>query len=150
MNDIDSVTALALAGSRRKPMLWFVAIMGAVLLGVMIATGRDPAHDWPLHNSAGAFVAAAAILFVLVCAVWPLYRAGVCVAQGILIVNTGLGTSRMALADLRVHGLRVIDLNEHGELKPGLRLGGHQPARFCRWMVSAAQRRDRRMPAARP
>lgn len=121
MNDIDAGNSLALAGSRRKPMLWVTTIMGILVLGATLAIGLGPVHGWHLHASAGApVIALLLLLFIL----WTLQRAGVRVAQGMLIVNTGLGTSRMALADLRAHGLHVVDLNDQRELKPMLRLFG--------------------------
>ena len=121
MNNTDLGTTLALAGSRRKPMLWLVAIMGVVFLGATLWMRFGPAYGWHPRESAGA---PAILLLVLLLLIWMLQRAGVRVDQGKLIVNTGMGTSRMALADLRVHGLRVVDLSEHSELKPGLRLFG--------------------------
>jgi hypothetical protein len=41
-----------------------------------------------------------------------------------LIVNTGTGTKRIALKALRAHGLRVVDLSGHTELKPLIKLWG--------------------------
>ncbi len=124
MNDIDAGQPLELAGSLRKPVYWLLAILGIVFLGVMVALALVNPHGLRVHAPVHVFFAPAIVLLALLFIVWSLRRARVRVDQGELIVNTGTGTKRIALSVLRAHGLRVIDLDEHAELKPFLRLWG--------------------------
>lgn len=123
MNDIDSGKTLALAGSLGKPMLWMAALMAIPITGSIVAL--TVGHVRGIHLPTGLIYLVPFFLALLLLVVaWSLLRVRVRVDQGSLIVNTGLGTSRMALSDLRAHGVRVVDLGEHRELKPALKLGG--------------------------
>ncbi len=66
------------------------------------------------------------IVFVggLLAVAWSIRRSGVRVEQDTLVVNTGTGSKRIAFTALRAHGLRVVDLSEHAELKPAIKLWG--------------------------
>ncbi len=124
MSDLDAGTSLALAGSLRKPLGWLLAILGIALVGITVAVTLGNTYGSHLHAPVNVFLAPAIILLVLLLIVWSLRRASVRVDQGMLIVNTGVGSKRVALADLRAHGLSVIDLHERTELRPIVRLWG--------------------------
>jgi hypothetical protein len=128
---------LALQGSLQRPLRW-LGVLGAIpfvitvlVLGVMTAS-----------SSAGHPAPPLLLLAVIPAAVlighWLLMRrvrgVGASVAHGELVVNTGLSTKRIALAQLRKHGLRVIDLRERTEFKPWLRtMGTSLPGLAAGW-----------------
>ena len=135
MNNVDTGKSLILAGSLRKPLIWLVALTGFPFLGMVTAltlalTCVMHASTAPLPTA--AFIAPVIILvavpvIILVAMlflVWSLRQAGVYVDQGELVVNTGLGRKCIALSRLRAQGLRIVDLNEHSELKPFIRIWG--------------------------
>jgi len=136
-NTTNGSSMLALQGSLQRPLRW-LGVLGAIpfvitvlVLGVMTA-----------RSSAGQPVPPLLLLVVIPAAVlighWLIMRrlrgVGVSVAGGELVVNTGLRTKRIALAPLRKHGLRVIDLRERTEFKPWLRtMGTSLPGLAAGW-----------------
>ena len=123
MSDIDGGTTLALSGSRGKPMLWLAGLMAIPLL-LVVAFGADHAH---MHGATPGNAQRIAIVLVCVVAVLILLlmsRANVRVDQGALIVNTSVGTKRIPLANLRAHGLHLVNFGTHPELRPVVKLWG--------------------------
>lgn len=127
MNNIDAGKSLALAGSLRKPLIWLLALTGfpfvVMIVALTLVLTRLPAGS-TAHMPTAALFAPVIVLFAMFLLVRSLVRTGVTIDQGELVVNTGLGRKRIALSRLRAHGLRVVDLNEHGELKPFIRTWG--------------------------
>jgi hypothetical protein len=118
---------LALQGSLRRPLRWF-GVLGAIpfvitvlVLGVMTArsSAGHPAPPLLLLALIPAVVLIGHLLLM------RRFRGiGVSVAGGELVVDTGMSTKRIALVQLRKHGLRVIDLRERTDLEPWLRTMG--------------------------
>ncbi|MDE2256915.1 MAG: hypothetical protein KGK05_04025 [Xanthomonadaceae bacterium] len=127
MSGIDGGTTLALSGSRAKPMLWLAGLMGIPLLFVAAALGRG--HS-PVHaatpdqaNLIGSVVVGA--LVVLLLGLLLLMRnSSVRVDQGVLIIHTSVGTKRIPLANLRAHGVHLVNFSTHPELRPVIKLWG--------------------------
>jgi Bacterial PH domain len=118
---------LALQGSLQRPLRWFGVlcaipfVITVVVLGVVTARGSSGHPAPPLLL---LVLIPAAVLIGHLLLMRRLHRIGVSVADGELVVNTGLSTKRIALTQLRKHGLRVIDLRERTEFKPWLRIMG--------------------------
>lgn len=127
MSDIDEGKPLELAGSRVKPMLWLVGLMGIPVLFVAAAlsTGHSPVHAaTPDQANLIGFVIICALAFLLLALLLLVRSARVRVDQGVLIVRTGVGTQRIALANLRAHGLLLVNFSMHPELRPIIKLWG--------------------------
>jgi len=127
MTDIDAGKALALNGSLERPLRWLVAIMAIPIVGSIVAISLTLSHvaaEARIPMLAAATIAPLTILLVMGVLVRSFKRAGVYVDQGELVIKPGIGSKRIALSALRKNGLRVVDLNEHKELKPMLRLWG--------------------------
>ena len=128
---------LALQGSLQRPLRW-LGVFGAipfvivvVVLGVVTARGSTEHSAPPLLV---LMLIPAAVLIGHWLLMRRLHRIGVSVADGELVVNTGLSTKRIALAQLRKHGLRIVDLRERTELKPWLRtMGTSLPGLAAGW-----------------
>lgn len=127
MSDIDGATPLALSGSRGKPMLWLAGLMGIPLLFVAAAlgTGHSPVHAaTPEQANRIGIIVVCAVVILLLALLHLMRSANVRVDQGTLIVNTSVGTKRIALANLRAHGMRIVNFSEHPELRPIIKLWG--------------------------
>jgi len=119
---------LPLAGSPRAPLFFLSAIMIVPVIGIVAALGAM--HFSPAAASIRLPFPEALLLVPLLLAaltIWlwrSLARAGVRIESGDLIVNTGLGSKRVALSRLHAAGLRVVDLSERPELRPRWRTWG--------------------------
>lgn len=121
------MSLLPLRGSARGPLLFLAAIMLVPVVGVLAAIvvicctpafSGQPPIPWPV------LLAPLLLAGVTVLLGRSLARAGVRAGDGRLIVTTGVGRKQVALSSLRAAGLRVVDLDEHTELKPRWRLWG--------------------------
>jgi len=129
---------LPLAGDLGRPVRW-LAVLSILPLAIVIGVlayvtthgkpGQAPA-PWPLVIAIPLLVGAVQAVFVRSFA-----RAGVFVAQGELIVRTGVGTQRIALSNLRKHGVRRADVDSGSSpLRPWLRTrGGALPGLQSGW-----------------
>lgn len=127
MSDIDLGKRLILSGSLDRPTRWLLAIMLIPAIGIIVAIAFGLPHAAAQARAPAAFAAAVVPLVVLLAVgmiIRSLKRAGVSVEQGTLVINTGMGSKRIALSALRKHGVSVANLNERTELKPWLRLWG--------------------------
>ena len=127
MNDIDERKTMALAGSRAKPMLWLAGLMGIPMLFVAVALGRghSPVHaTTPDQANLIGIVIAGALVVVLLGLLLLMRSSSVRVDQGILIVGTSVGTKRIPIANLRAHGLHLVNFSTHPELRPIIKLWG--------------------------
>ena len=126
MSAANEPHTLALAGSTRTAMRWLIALttIPFVITLTVLASVFHGAHGASPAPLALLFALPAVVLLAQFLLVRGIARAGVSVAQGELIVNTGLGTRRVPLSRLRQHGVRVIDLAARPELKPMLRTWG--------------------------
>lgn len=118
---------LALAGSLRTAMGWLIALTGIPFVVVVVVLGSVFLHPAPGQAPPPLlllFAIPAIVLFAQLLLVRGIARAGVSVAQGELVVNTGLGTKRVPLSRLRKQGVQVVNLGERTELKPMLRTWG--------------------------
>jgi hypothetical protein len=109
-------------------MLWLVAIAALPPLALLIALGLFRARIAPaaaVHPlPVAVFIAPLVLIAIIALLAIKLRRAGVRVEGDTLIVNTGVGNKRVALANLRARGLHVIDLHERTELKPLIKTWG--------------------------
>jgi len=127
MSTAPDLTPLPLAGSLERPLRWLYVLSAlplvisiAVLAVVAMRSGNAQAGpSLPLLVAIPAIVLLAQLLLVR-----SIRRVGASIGGGELVLNTGLGTKRIALAHLRKRGVRVIDLATHAELKPWLRTMG--------------------------
>src|ERR1700722_11056018 len=129
MRDSNSVTELPLISSGRNPIFSIVAIIAVpivVVLAVAFGISRTlAAHPtvWPLS---GAMVVAFCAIPLIVIRIMK--RAGAAVEGNELVIRTGFGAKRISLSNLRRHGLQVVDLSQHPELKLRIRtLGTSMP-----------------------
>ncbi|HEV8692859.1 MAG TPA: PH domain-containing protein [Lysobacter sp.] len=86
----------------------------AVLIGTAILMMREP-QAWIALP-----IAFASFTFLAV----TLRRRRVSLSNGTLIVTAGLNTRRVAIGDLDLSSARIVDLREHHEWKPSLKLFG--------------------------
>jgi hypothetical protein len=127
MSDIDEGKVLELAGSRIKPMIWLAVLMGIPLLFVAAALGmgHSPVHAvTPDQANLIGIVVVCALVILLLALLLLMQRARVRMDQGTLIVYTGVGTKRIPLANLRAHGLHLVNFGTHPELRPIIKLWG--------------------------
>jgi len=120
-----STTELPLQSSGRKPIVSSLVIVGIFALGalgVLIMMALHPPVDRKVIPLTAAFLA------IMCLTPFPLMRIvsrrRAFVDGGDLVMVTGVGTKRIALANLRALGLDVVDLNRRRELIPRLRLWG--------------------------
>lgn len=119
--------SLPLAGDLSRPVRWLAVLSIlpiAFSIGVLVYVTT---HGKP--GQAPTPWAVAIFIPLLVAAVQGVFlrnfaRAGISVAEGDLIVRTGVGTQRIALANLRKHGLRRIDTDTERKLRPWLKTRG--------------------------
>jgi hypothetical protein len=118
-------TELPLQSSGRKPVISSLLIVGIFVLaavGVLIGMLRQPPVD--------PKVIPLVIVFIAILSLSPIplmrliSRAQAYIENGELVMITGVGKKRIALANLRKHGLTVVDLNQRTALIPRLRLWG--------------------------
>lgn len=127
MSDIDEGKVLELAGSRTKPMLWLAGLMGIPLVFVAAAlgSGHSPVHAaTPDQANLIGIVVVGALIVLLLGLLLQLRNSGVRIDQGVLIVGTSVGTKRIPIANLRAHGLRLVNFRTHPELRPVIKLWG--------------------------
>jgi hypothetical protein len=127
VNDVDGGKTFALNGSLQHPHRWLIGIMLISAAIAVIALAFGLSHAAP--QSRAPLRLGMALLPLVLLLAWlsimrVLRRAGVRVDQGTLIVNTGIGSKRIVLTRLRAHGMRVLDLAAHPELKPVFKLFG--------------------------
>ncbi len=123
MNGSDAGQRLDLNGSLGRPQFWLIVIVSIVFFGISMAWWVISGHD--AHNNVRVLALNAIVLVVaLLLIAFAIGRSAIRVENDMLVVNTGIGTKRIALANLRAHGLRVVNLSEHTELKPLIRLWG--------------------------
>lgn len=127
MSDIDEGKVLELAGSRGKPMLWLAGLMGIPLLlaAGALGTGHSPVHAaTPDQAILIGYIIVGALVVLLLALLLLMRNARVRVDQDTLIVNTGVGTKRILLTNLRAHGLHLVNFSTHPELRPVIKLWG--------------------------
>lgn len=120
-----NTTELPLQSSGRKPIVSSLVIVGIFALGalgVLIMMMLHPPVDRKVIPLTAAF------LVIMCLTPFPLIRIvsrrRAFVDGADLVMVTGVGTKRIALANLRARGLDVVDLNRRRELIPRLRLWG--------------------------
>jgi len=121
----DALTPLPLAGSLQRPLRWLyllstipLAIVVAVLVVLVLRGGSAQPPSFLL------IVIPLSVLLAQWLLVRGMRRVGASVERGELILDTGLGRKRIALAHLRGHGMHVVDLGARTDLKPWLRTMG--------------------------
>ncbi len=134
MADSTSQLELPLADADPPPLSRWILWLAASLLLVLAVGGTlqllMPDDPMPLYFMGGALMFGIALPIVLLKVV---RHVRVCVEDERLVVRTAVGQRCVALADLREHGLSVIDLTQHHEFDtrgktwsataPGLRTG---------------------------
>lgn len=128
MSDIDGGKSLALSGSLRTPLIWLLVLMCLPLviatIGFAVAYQKLAAALAQSNLIFIIFIAPGLIVLTSILVIRGLKRAGVRIEDSTLVVNTGLGSKRIALSNLRARGLQLVDLSERAELKPFLRTWG--------------------------
>jgi hypothetical protein len=106
--------------------------LGAI--GILIGMSQDP----PANRD----VLPLAILFVFVSSFLPIplmrifSRRHVFVENSQLVIVTGVGTKRIPLAHLRARGIDVVDLGQHRELVPRMRvMAASMPGLSAGWFT---------------
>ena len=131
----DSGTPLPLAGSLQRPLRWLYllsAIPLAVAIGVLAVLAARGGSTRP--PALLLVVIPVSVLLAQWLLVRGIRRVGASVRCGDLILDTGLGKKRIALAHLRGRGLRVVNLAERTDLKPWLRtMGTSLPGLAAGW-----------------
>ena len=127
MSDIDEGKGLDLAGSKSKPLWWLLIIAAIPIAGftaALLLAPRYTAYVASTHALDLRFAAPVLVLLVLLVIAKTIAGAGVCVDQGVLIIHTSVGTKRIPLANLRAHGVLIVNFSEHPELCPIIKLWG--------------------------
>ncbi len=119
-----SIIELPLQSSGRKPAVSAALIVGVVVLaavGVLIAFWQQP-------HTANLLPVAIALVIVMGIAPMMILRTinsvRIYVEHGELVLVTGVGEKRIALSNLRRHGLTLVDLSRRSSLRPRLRYWG--------------------------
>jgi hypothetical protein len=125
MRDSNASTELPLISSGRKPIVSVIVTLCLLLVALLGVTFGIQAGR-PQDSSAVATTILAAAVFCLTPFVLLriVGRARATVEEGDLVMQTGVGKKRVPLANLRRHGIEVIDLAQHPELRPLFRLWG--------------------------
>ena len=97
-------------------LVWMLPALSilVVLVGIAILATREP-HAWIALPVAIVACVALALL---------LRRRRVSFDAGVLTVAAGINTRHVALGDLDLAAARVVDLREHGELRPLVKIFG--------------------------
>lgn len=97
-------------------LVWLLPVLStaAVLIGIGVLALREP-QAWIALPVAAGSLAFIALVF---------RRRRVSVEDGVLTVAAGLNTRRIAVGDLDLASARVVDLREHTELRPSIKLFG--------------------------
>jgi hypothetical protein len=122
--DIDEGKALELAGSRGKPFLWLLGFLSIPFVIIVFVAGGNSAHFPGAMPAQAQMIGIAILCTVAIFVLWGLQRARVRVDQGQLIIHTGVGCKRVPLANLRAHGLHLVNFSTHPELRPVIKLWG--------------------------
>lgn len=97
-------------------LVWMLPALAtlAMLVGIAILATQEP-HAWvALPVAFMAFVVLALLL----------RRRQVSVDADVLTIAAGINTRRVALADLDLPAARIVDLREHGDLRPLIKIFG--------------------------
>lgn len=125
MHDSSTDIPLPLTDSGRKPVVAAFLTLCVLLLalaGLVVGMKLNPPID--------ASVVPAAILAAVVFSLTPFVllrivsRARATVEGADLVMQTGVGKKRVPLSHLRRHGVEIVDLTRHPELRPRLRFWG--------------------------
>ena len=97
-------------------LVWMLPALATllVLVGIAILATQEP-HAWVALPVAFMAFAMLAVL---------LRRRRVSVDAGVLTIAAGINTRRVVLADLDLSAARIVDLREHGELRPLVKVFG--------------------------
>jgi hypothetical protein len=121
-----SRTALPLDAWPGRTRLWvFLLGAGLPLVIGLVAIGGAELSGLPTHGV--GFAIAMLVATSVLCAFFLghiVRRVDVALDGDTLVANAGVTTKRFPLATLRRHGLTVVDLDTHAELKPMLRTYG--------------------------
>ncbi|MEP6484973.1 MAG: PH domain-containing protein [Rudaea sp.] len=133
---IHTVNELPLIDAGRKPAFsigLIILIIFLVLIGVGIGVYRDPPVSPNVLPLTILIIVATCVTSLALVRVVARVRAFV--HDDELVLQTGVGTRRVALANLRSHGVEVIDLRRHEDLTPRLRLwGASMPGLTTGWL----------------
>ena len=125
MGDALSGTELPLIDAGRKPFVSIgviVAIICLAPLGVGIGVYRHPpVNEWVIPLTVLVIVVDLVLTYRLLRIV---SRARATIEGDHLVMQTGVGKKRIALANLRRNGLQVVNLARHPELMPRVRVWG--------------------------
>ncbi|HEX4479640.1 MAG TPA: PH domain-containing protein [Rudaea sp.] len=121
MSPID----LPLQSSGRKPVISTLLIIGifvVIAVSVLFVVLRQQPADPKVVPMVIVFIAILCIVPIPI--IRLISRARAYVENGELVMVTGVGKKNIALANLRRHGLTVVDLNQRTSLIPRWRLWG--------------------------
>jgi len=114
---------LALQTSGRKPVVsasLIVAFVALGAIGLVFGVWRHPPADATVVPLTIGFFA------IMGLSLFPIFRIvsrrHVFVEDGELVMVTGVGTKKLALAHLRARGIEVVDLRQRREFVPRMRL----------------------------
>lgn len=117
---------LALQGSPERARFWiFVLALGVPAVVIVATFGIEFAAKAPpppvlVAPALALAISAAATLWIL----RALRRTGVVLDGDALVVDGGVTSRRFPLSSLRAGGVRIVNLAERTELRPGLRTWG--------------------------
>ena len=123
---LHSRRVLALDAWPGPTRLWVFLIGGA--LPLVIGAAALIGAEWsglPTHGVGLAIVVLVATAVLGSVILWRIVRrVDIALDGDTLVANAGVTTQRFPLATLRLHGLHIVDLDTHTELKPMLRTYG--------------------------
>ena len=129
--------SLALSGSLKRPLTWFAVLSTipfVIAVAILFAVTQHVPNTRAAPPLALSIAVPAIILLVQLVLILRMRGVSVAVGGGDLLVNSGLGSQRIALSNLRKHGLRVIDLRARVELRPFVRtMGAGLPGLSSGW-----------------
>jgi hypothetical protein len=147
---IDPRLQLSAPGARARTWLLALCII-LPIVGYMVGVAIPVMRGQPLGLIAGNLALTLLITFagtLLVCVVlwrlmaWFMHRQSLLLAPGLLEVRSSFYRCRMPLADMKLDLARVVDLDEHTELKTTLKTNGFSiPGFHSGWFLLRNRRR---------
>jgi len=114
---------LPLQMSGRKPVIsagLIVSFVALIAAGILLGMWRQPAANAMVLPLTIAVCVATCLALIPLTKI--ISRRHVFVENGELVIVTGMGTKKIALAHLRARGLDVVDLRRRGEFVPRIRV----------------------------
>lgn len=106
------------------PQRAWLTLVGIWLAVLAFSYLRRPPHHWSATYAWWWVVPIFASALVVVAPLVWMQRRRIAIEDGTLVIRAGIGTRKFAAGDFDLDKARILDLGEHIEFKPMLKLGG--------------------------